>query len=156
MNPSSIRFQETLNSQIYVDKSELIEITNEVLHTQQKYICVSRPRRFGKSMAVYMLAAYYTLNEDTENMFSCLKIAKSPSYRKYLNKYDVLVINMQEFLSKSSSVEVMTELLCKRVIHELKRAYQVADMNTEHLDWAMQDIYDYTGKSFVILIDEWD
>lgn len=156
LNPSSIRFQETLNSQIYVDKSELIKITNEVLHTQQKYICVSRPRRFGKSMAAYMLAAYYTLIEDTENMFSHLKIAKSPSYRKHLNKYDVLVINMQEFLSKSSSVDIMLELLSKRVIRELEKAYQIADMNTEHLDRAMQDVYDYTGKSFIILIDEWD
>ncbi len=156
LNPSSIQFQETLNSKIYVDKSELIAVTNEALHTQQKYICVSRPRRFGKSMAAYMLAAYYVSSENTENLFSDLKIAKADSFYRHLNKYDVLMINMQEFLSKSASVEEMIKLLNKRVIKEMDRNYQISDMDKEHLDWAMQDVYDHTEKSFVILIDEWD
>lgn len=156
LNPSSIQFRETLNSEIYVDKSELIAVTNEALHTQQKYICVSRPRRFGKSMAAYMLSAYYISSENTEGLFKDLKIAKADSFYQHLNKYDVLMINMQEFLSKSSSVERMLELFQKRVIKEMDRKYQIADMDKEHLDWAMQDIYDLTGKSFIILIDEWD
>ena len=59
LNPGSKGFQESLNSEIYVDKTGLIEKTNAVLNTRQKFICVSRPRRFGKSMAADMLAAYY-------------------------------------------------------------------------------------------------
>ena len=70
LNPSSIQFQETLNSKIYVDKSELIAVTNEALHTQQKYICVSRPRRFGKSMAADMLVAYYSKGCDSSELFT--------------------------------------------------------------------------------------
>ena len=58
LNPSSIGFKRSLNSEIYVDKTGLIEKTNALLDTEQKFICVSRPRRFGKSMAVYMLSAY--------------------------------------------------------------------------------------------------
>ena len=60
LNPENVDFQEVLNSKIYVDKSELIQYTNSVLRTTQKYICVSRPRRFGKSMAANMLPAYYS------------------------------------------------------------------------------------------------
>lgn len=59
LNPGTIEFEEALNSEIYIDKSGLIEITNAVLRTQQKFMCISRPRRFGKSMAANMLSAYY-------------------------------------------------------------------------------------------------
>ena len=58
LNPSSIGFKRSLNSEIYVDKTGLIEKTNALLDTEQTFICVSRPRRFGKSMAVNMLSAY--------------------------------------------------------------------------------------------------
>ena len=58
LNPGTIEFEEALNSEIYIDKSGLIEITNAVLRTQQKFMCISRPRRFGKSMAANMLSAY--------------------------------------------------------------------------------------------------
>lgn len=58
LNPSSIGFKRSLNSEIYVDKTGLIEKTNALLDTEQKFICVSSPRRFGKSMAVNMLSAY--------------------------------------------------------------------------------------------------
>ena len=78
LNPGSKGFQESLNSEIYVDKSGLIEKTNAVINTRQKFICVSRPRRFGKSMAADMLAAYYDRGEDAAPLFDPLKISKEP------------------------------------------------------------------------------
>ena len=69
LNPGSTAFQGSLRSQIYIDKSGLIEKTNTVLGTEQKYVCVSRPRRFGKSMAANMLAAYYDRDCDTKEFF---------------------------------------------------------------------------------------
>ena len=60
LNPDNILYKRSLNSKIYIDKSRLIEYTNQVLDTEQEFICVSRPRRFGKSMAAQMLAAYYS------------------------------------------------------------------------------------------------
>ena len=68
LNPNNDRFRQALNSEIYVDKSGLISVTNKKISTEQKYICVSRPRRFGKSMNLGMLAAYY----------DCLKNWQSP------------------------------------------------------------------------------
>ena len=70
LNPGNFSFRGSLRSKIYVDKSELIARTNEALCTEQKYICVSRPRRFGKSMAANMLAAYYDRSENTERTVS--------------------------------------------------------------------------------------
>lgn len=59
LNPGNTQFQETRNGQIYVDKSLLIEYTNKVIRTPSKNLCVSRPRRFGKSTDANMLVAYY-------------------------------------------------------------------------------------------------
>ena len=106
LNPGSTAFQGSLRSQIYIDKSGLIEKTNTVLGTEQKYVCVSRPRRFGKSMAANMLAAYYDRSENTKELFQNLAISKANSYKENLNQYDVIKINMQEFLSVTNSMDI--------------------------------------------------
>ncbi len=155
LNPGSKDFQESLNSKIYVDKTLLIERTNELVNTRQKFVCLSRPRRFGKSMAADMLAAYYSCGEDTSTMFENLKIASAESYKEHLNRYDVIKINMQLFLSTTHNVEEMLEVFQKRIVRELKRAYPDI-VEGDSLIWAMTDIYMETNRPFVILIDEWD
>ena len=94
VNPDSSAFQVALNSRIYVDKTGLIEYTNSVLDTTNAYICNSRPRRFGKSYAANMLAAYYSKGTDSEQMFSGLRISKDADFKKHLNKYDVLLVGI--------------------------------------------------------------
>lgn len=81
LNPGNKGFRESLNSAIYVDKTGLIEKTNAVLNTRQKFLCVSRPRRFGKSMAADMLAAYYGRDEDSSQLFGRLAISPGESYK---------------------------------------------------------------------------
>ena len=88
LNSGNKGFRESLNSAIYVDKTGFIARMNAVLDTQQKFVCVSRPRRFGKSVAANMLAAYYNQDEDSAKLFEDLEISQSESYRKHLNKYD--------------------------------------------------------------------
>ena len=150
LNPGSKGFQESLNSEIYVDKSGLIEKTNAVINTRQKFICVSRPRRFGKSMAADMLAAYYDRGEDTASLFDPLKISKTGSYQQHRNQYDVLKVNMQEFLSMTHSMDEMLTMLPKYLVFDLTDHFQ------GNLIQVMKDIYAKTKRSFVILIDEWD
>lgn len=155
LNPGTGLFEMSLRSEIYIDKSRLIEQTNRYIKTQQRYLCVSRPRRFGKSMALDMLAAYYDRMEDTQNIFDKLEICQSQSYDQHLNQYDVLRINMQEFLSASNNVDEMLKLLQTRLIKELKERYTEI-VEGDNLVFAMQDIYAKTKYPFVILIDEWD
>ena len=155
LNPGSKGFRESLNSAIYIDKTALIEKTNAVLNTRQKFLCVSRPRRFGKSMAADMLAAYYGRGEDSARLFHGLAISRAKSYQEHLNQYDVIKINMQEFLSASGNVDEMLKVLQARVITDLKRGYP-DDTEGIHLPFVMQDIYAHTEHPFVILIDEWD
>ena len=157
LNPGSKGFQESLNSEIYVDKSGLIEKTNAVINTRQKFICVSRPRRFGKSMAADMLAAYYDRGEDTASLFDPLKISKTGSYQQHRNQYDVLKVNMQEFLSMTHSMDEMLTMLQKYLVFDLTDHFQKVRFRDEsNLIQVMKDIYAKTKRSFVILIDEWD
>ena len=88
VNPDNSAFQVALNSPIYVDKTGLLEYTNSVLNTTEAYICNSRPRRFGKSYAANMLAAYYSKGCDSEEMFSGLDISRESDFKTHLNKYD--------------------------------------------------------------------
>ena len=118
LNPGNKGFQESLNSEIYVDKTGLIEKTNAVLDTRQKFLCVSRPRRFGKSMAADMLAAYYERGEDSAPLFEALEISKADSYEIYRNQYDVIKVNMQEFLSMTHSMDDMLAMLQKYLVFD--------------------------------------
>ena len=155
LNPGNKGFRESIQSAIYVDKTELIDKLNAVLDTRQKYVCISRPRRFGKSMAADMLAAYYDRETDSRKLFEKYKIAKSSSYKNHLNQYDVIKVNMQEFLSASSDVNAMLLMLQKRLVQELKNKYPEF-VSSNYLVFDMQDIYAHTQHPFVILIDEWD
>ncbi len=101
-------------------KTGLIEKTNVALNTRQKFVLgVSRPRRFGKSMAADMLAAYYARGEDSAELFKSLKIRKAESYeKKHRNQYDVIKVNMQEFLSMTHSMDEMLSMLQKYLIFD--------------------------------------
>ena len=157
LNPGNALFRIALNSQIFVDKSRLIEVTNRCAGTMQRFICVSRPRRFGKSMAADMLAVYYQRGEDSDTLFQTLKIADCASYAVHRNKYDVIKVNMQEFLSATQSVEEMLDMLRKYLLFDLQEAFSGVRLRDEqNLVQVMKDIYAATGHSFVILIDEWD
>lgn len=157
LNPNTDSFLEAKESQIYVDKSMLLKYTNSVLETQQKYICVSRPRRFGKTTTAFMLSAYYGRNHDSEKLFDGLRITEEPSFSLGRGKYDVLLINMQDFLGASSNVVVLTERLVKGIVRELSEEYpDVAFSDKSLLSTVMQEINLATGRKFVVIIDEWD
>lgn len=157
LNPGNDMFQTAINSEIYIDKTELISITNKVLGTMQKFVCISRPRRFGKSMAAYMLAAYYGKDCDSSGQFAPYKIAKCGSYGKYLNKYDVIMLNIQDFLSVTSSVEEMLSCLQSEVIRELCEVYpDEVSKDEKILSMALNRLYGRRKDAFVFIIDEWD
>ena len=103
LNPGNKGFWESIRSKIYVDKTELIAYTNELVNTEEKFICVSRPRRFGKSMALKMLAAYYSRGCDSADLFKGFKIEEHKTFQEHLNQYDVIFLNMQQFLIEAVS-----------------------------------------------------
>lgn len=156
LNVGKDGFREAIMSKIYVDKTGLIDKTNKLLGTEQKYVCVSRPRRFGKSMAAQMLAAYYGKNNSRE-LFQGREIEREASFEIYLNKFNVIFLNMQEFLSATHDIVKMKRLIEKSVLWDLLEEYpNIRYFDSENLVRTLQDIYAKTQISFVFIIDEWD
>ena len=156
LNPKNRGFWQSVRSEIYVDKTGLIAETNKCVNTEQKYICVSRPRRFGKSMALKMLAAYYSRGCDSRELFAGRKIESHPSYETHLNRYDAVFLNMQQFLIEAAPGKV-TEYLEQEVLEELNEAFgNILKGRNTGLAAAFRKIYAKTDKQFIFLIDEWD
>lgn len=140
---------------IYVDKTDMISFINSTLGTTDKLTCVSRPRRFGKSFVAKMLCAYYDKSCNSEKLFENLNIARDESYRKYLNQYDVIYLDITWFISIVDDIKQVVSYLQQEVIRELRAEYpQVAQRNT--LAETLSRITDATGNKFIIIIDEWD
>lgn len=99
LNPNNKGFKESVNAEIYIDKTGLIALTNKCVNTEQKYICVSRPRRFGKSMTLKMLAAYYSRGCDSKEIFRGLEIENEPRFKEYLNKSWIPRLSCRKFRS---------------------------------------------------------
>lgn len=157
VNPDNSAFQVALNSRIYVDKTGLIEYTNSVLDTTNAYICNSRPRRFGKSYAANMLAAYYSKGAESEQMFSGLEISKNTDFKKHLNKYDVIHIDIQWFLTNCDDADNVVPFITKSVLDELREIYpEFLPLEVTALPDALSRIKNCTEQKFVIIIDEWD
>jgi len=160
VNPGNAGFKRALRSNIYVDKSLLIEYTNEVIDSEQGYLCVSRPRRFGKSMAANMLCAYYSRECDSAELFGNLKIAETEAYQEHLNRHDVIYLNIQQFLSGAGDADALVPYLQKMVLDELREVYGTWIPKEEtRLSLALAAVFaksDRKEKGFVFILDEWD
>lgn len=157
VNPNNSAFQDVLNSQIYIDKTGLLEYTNSVMDTTDKFICNSRPRRFGKSITADMLTAYYSKACDSTFMFEKLKISKSKDYRKHLNQYDVIHVDIQWCLEPAGGSEQVVSYITQNVIKELKEYYpKEVPKDINSLADVLSSINAATESKFIIIIDEWD
>jgi len=149
-------FASVLNTN-FVDKSLLIDEVNSVILTENRYLCVTRARRFGKSVAVKMLNAYYDRSCDSRFLFEGLKISCQRDFNKYLNRFPVLYLDMTDFLTKYGNDASLVEKMKKDICGELLSVYDGIRMNpNDDLMDLLVSIVDLTGEKFVCLIDEWD
>ena len=157
INGGISRFRQTLGSEIYVDKTDMIDFLNRVLNTEQKCICVSRPRRFGKSITANMIAAYYEKESDSRSLFEGRKLSKIQNWDCELNKYNVIMIDIADILSSQGSAEKALDYLEAAIIEELKQAYPaLAQSMVGGIPEALAFINEVTAEQFIIIIDEWD
>ena len=155
LNPGCGKFQESVNSQIYVDKTEAIGYLNTLVKTEQKYVCVSRPRRFGKTMAANMLCAYYGKG-DSRSLFAERKLAEHEDWDRYLNQFDVIRVVMTDFIKEKKPVDKALEKMTSRVLGDLSDQYPDVKYDEEDLFYSLDRFFRKTGVPFVIIIDEWD
>ena len=127
INIGSAGFQSARNSE-YVDKSGLIAVVNATLNTERRFTCVTRSRRFGKSMAARMLNAYYDQSCDARNLFDDLEIVKDPSFEEHLNKYPVIFLDMTAFVTRFHDEKIVDQIE-NELIADIKDAYPDVSIN---------------------------
>lgn len=156
-NPDNSAFQVALNSEIYIDKTGLLEYTNKQLNTKQALICNSRPRRFGKSTTADMLTAYYSKGCKSEELFKGKAISKSMSFYTHLNQYNLIHFDVQWCLTQVNAAEDVVIFIEKNIIKELKNSYfNIIPSSIKTLSATLAYIYNETKNKFIIIIDEWD
>ena len=155
LNPGNAGFKSARAGK-YVDKSGMIAVVNETIDKKEKLSCISRARRFGKSMAAQMLCAYYDRSVDSSDLFDDLEIAKDPSYKEHLNKYNVIYLDITGFIGEVGIKNTVSSIR-DSVISELKNTYPELS-ETTMLSSALAEVverFDPEHK-FIAIIDEWD
>ena len=143
-------------NKFYVDKSMLISILNEKKESDGRFICVSRPRRFGKTMAANMIAAYYSKDCDSHEIFSDLKISKDPSFEENINKYTVIKLDINGVATKKGNMTIV-QYCNKLVVPELIEAYPDLGLSEDDsIPELLISINKATEDKFVFIIDEYD
>ena len=142
----------------YVDKSMLVAYVNGVLDSQNRYMCVSRARRFGKSLAAKMLCAYYDESVDSYALFDDLKIAKDPSYEQFINKYPVLYLDVASYMTRRSlRGKNIVDAINDELMEEMALLYPGLDFSRDNdLIDRLYTIVQATNKRIIMIIDEWD
>ncbi len=148
-------FQRIRNSE-YIDKSGLIDIVNKSLFTERCFSCVTRSRRFGKSMAARMLCAYYDHSCDSHNLFADLEIAHFPSFEEHLNKYPVIYLDISDFVTRFKDESILGHL-DGELLADIHEAYpDIPRQDSDDLMALLIRIAAATSERFIFIIDEWD
>ncbi|MCQ2335794.1 MAG: ATP-binding protein [Paludibacteraceae bacterium] len=157
LNPGNEQLRQDLRSKIYIDKSMLISKLNELIGTSDKYVCVSRPRRFGKSMAGNMIAAYYSKGCDSRELFKDLKIAGDPSFESNLNNTNVIKIDLNAMYNKATDKSNLVKFFTGLVRDEFVETFpDVGIKDDDTMPLVLERVYAKKGEKFVVIIDEYD
>ena len=155
INIGNAGFRRIRNSE-YVDKSGLIAAVNGTLFTERCFSCVTRCRRFGKSMAAKMLCAYYDHSVDSRSLFADLEIANDSSFEEHLNKYPVIYLDMTTFVTRFHDEDIVGMMDSELKADVLEAYPDVKVRDTDDLMGCLIRIAAATGEQFVFIIDEWD
>ena len=156
INVGNENFQSALKHE-YIDKSGLIAVVNDTLFSEWRYSCVTRCRRFGKSLAAKMLCAYYDHSCDSRSLFTNLEIAGYPSFEEHLNKYPVIYLDITNFTSRDIPGMEIVPTIQREVKEEVCRLYPEAGTRPEDdLMAALIKIAGHYDIRFIMIIDEWD
>jgi len=152
-NLSYINFEQTIYDDIYVDKTMLIEkISHRLNKKSSKYICITRPRRFGKTINANMLGAYYTVGYDSHTLFKDLMIAKTEGYETHLNKHHVIYIDFSRLPDPCDGFKDYIDFIREELFHDLVEAYGVE----KRKGYSVADYFKMSNDRFIFILDEWD
>ena len=150
-------FELASKDKFFVDKTSLIEKINFLIGIKDRFVCITRPRRFGKTLNAMMLASYYSKNTDFKELFDNLKISKSEYYLKHLNKHNVIYITFNSIVNEAKNYNEYIDFYKTRLLRDIKDAYpDVIKFEDDPLSNILQQVFEKTNKGFIFILDEWD
>ena len=157
INAGNENLKRALNSEIFVDKSLVLQKLCSLLNTNQNFLCVSRPRRFGKTMVRDLMVAYFSKGCDSRKMFSELKIAQSPCFEENLNKFNVIAIDLGAIYNAAEDRDEVLKNLKAYLLKDFRKEFPNVDFDDQVSAAEMiRQAYDETKTQFIIIIDEYD
>lgn len=151
---SAYRFFDILvHDKFFVDKTGMIEMINTRINAMNRYICITKPRRFGKTSVLNMLGAYYGRAYNAGELFCRLKISSSASYRIHLNQYHVISLSLNHLPDSSSAYEDYISFIIESIAGDIKEAYPKLQ-NKKYR--SITELLAATGDQYIFMIDEWD
>ncbi len=148
-------FELITKDKYFIDKTPIIEKMNELVGIKDRYVCITRPRRFGKTINAMMLASYYSKNADFKDLFDKFEISKSTSYLEHLNKHNVIYMTFNSNVSDLKTYSDYIEFYKSRIIRDISETYPNVNVN-DTISEMLEQASDETGEGFVFVIDEWD
>ena len=146
-----------VKSPYFVYKSMVLKELFKFIKTRNKHICITRPRRFGKTVMTNMIASFFTDAQDSSDIFDHLKIAKDDDYKTYLNQYKVIQINFSEMPDECEDYKKYIRRINKLLKEDLKELYPQLKLDYEDtIKDLLRKIYERTGDEFIFVFDEWD
>ena len=157
LNPGNDGFQKIIGAEVYVDKTGIIGFLNKWIYTDSRFVCVSRARRFGKTVTARMIRAYYDNACDSHALFAPYAIAQDPSYETHINKYDVIGIDVQSFFLRGDDPKTFIDRMEADILLEVCAKWpDIDELKNMRLVNALIKVHKKTGARFVFVIDEWD
>ncbi len=156
LNLDNSKFERYTRNKIFIDKSLLIRECNCLLGSEDSYMCVTRPRRFGKTLALSMLNAYYSKGCDSKELFDKFDISKDNTYSKHLNKHNVIWIDMANLYTGIDDKNSFVKEIKLKILRDLKECYSSIDFTDLNVGEAIMKVKSVVNERFIFLIDEWD
>ena len=155
LNSNSIlkKYTRLYKNEYFVDKSLIINQINKLIGSFDVYLCVTRPRRFGKTSLINMLGAYYSKAADSSQIFDTLKISQANGYREHLNKYNVISISFNEIPDNLKTYDQYINNITNQVKKEVISEFNLTDI--EESD-SLKRVLQKSKQQFIFLLDEWD
>jgi hypothetical protein len=156
MTPSTL-YQKTVNSPYFVDKSNLLLELISLINTDMNYVCITRPRRFGKTVMANMIASYLGKYQDGNTIFDQLSISREKPYQKHLNQHNVIYITLNEVPEDCATYLQYRNHITARLKNDIRKMYPNFSFKENDAIWdILRDLFAEYSEQFVFIFDEWD
>lgn len=156
ITPYTLYKSESL-SPYFVDKTLMLSELFPYVSAGNRHICITRPRRFGKTIMANMISSFFQKASDSSDVFDSLAISQVDDYRRYKNQYNVIRIDFSKMPRNCDSYTQYIERIEALLIEDVKEAFPQVKINeADAIGDILESVFVQCGEKFIFVLDEWD